>query len=132
MQLVYEYDVIPEVGKIVALYDRAQMPRPTGSEKRMVEMFENSNLMISARDGNKLVGLIRCLTDHVWYTFLADLAVDPEYKKLGIGKKLIELVREKVGEKTSIILLSVATAMEYYPKVGFTKDDRAFSITRTK
>jgi len=45
---------------------------------------------------------------------------------------MIELVREKVGEKTSIILLSVPTAMEYYPKVGFTKDDRAFSITRTK
>jgi hypothetical protein len=30
------------------------------------------------------------------------------------------------------LLLSVPTAMEYYPKVGFVKEDRAFVIHRTK
>jgi hypothetical protein len=44
---------------------------------------------------------------------------------------LIDLTKEKVGEQSMILLLSVPTAMEYYPKVGFEKENRAFSINRT-
>jgi hypothetical protein len=56
----------------------------------------------------------------------------PGYKKSGIGKGLIELTREKVGDQTMIVLLSVSTAMEYYPKVRFSKEDRGFIINRKK
>ncbi len=132
MEIIYEFDIIPEAEKIIELYNNADMPRPINDKERISKMYENSNLVISAWDNDKLVGIVRCLSDFVWYTFLADLAVNPEYKELGIGRKLIGLTKEKVGEQTAIILLSVPTAMEYYPKVGFTKDDRAFSISRTK
>ena len=77
------------------------------------------------------LGVSRSITDWVWCCYLADLAVRQDYKKAGIGKKLIELTKEKVGEQSMILLLSVPTAMEYYPKVGFTKEDRAFTILRT-
>jgi predicted N-acetyltransferase YhbS len=132
MEIVYKFDIIPEAEKIIELYNNSEMPRPTNDKERIIKMYENSNLVISAWDNDKLAGIVRCITDFVWYTFLADLAVDPDYKELGIGRKLIDLTKEKVGEQTAIILLSVPTAMEYYPKVGFTKDDRAFSISRTK
>lgn len=35
-------------------------------------------------------------------------------------------------DQVMILLLSVPTAMTYYPKVGFTKEDRAFAIFRTE
>jgi predicted N-acetyltransferase YhbS len=95
-------------------------------------MFENSNLVISAWDEDKLVGVCRTITDWVWSSYLADLAVSPDYKKSGIGKKLIEITKEKVGDQSMILLLSVPTAMDYYPKVGFIKEDRGFMIPRTK
>jgi ribosomal protein S18 acetylase RimI-like enzyme len=132
MELDYKFDIIPPADQIIELYNKANMPRPTDNKERIIKMYENSNLIISSWDNDKLVGVMRAITDFVWYTFLGDLAVDPGYKGMGIGKKLIELTREKVGEQTAIILLSVPTAMEYYPKVGFTKDDRAFSIARAK
>jgi ribosomal protein S18 acetylase RimI-like enzyme len=132
MEILYKFDIIPEAEKIIELYKISEMPRPTNDKKRIIKMYENSNLIISAWDNDKLAGIVRCITDFVWYTFLADLAVNPEYRELGIGRKLINLTKEKVGEQTAIILLSIPTAMEYYPKVGFTKDDRAFSISRTK
>jgi predicted N-acetyltransferase YhbS len=53
-----------------------------------------------------------------------------EYQKFGIGKELIELTKEKVGLQCMILLLSVPTAMDYYPKVGFTKEERGFIINR--
>ena len=71
------------------------------------------------------------MTDLAWSCYLADLAVSSDYKKSGIGKKLVEITKEKVGQEVMILLLSVPTAMEYYPKIGFIKEDRSFTILRT-
>ena len=114
------------------MYDRAGLPRPTNDRERIQKMYDHSNLIVTAWDNDQLVGVSRSITDWVWSCYLADLAVNPDYKKSGIGKKLIDLTKEKVGEQTMILLLSVPTAMEYYPKVGFIKEDRGFTILRTK
>ena len=130
MEIVYKYDVMPTAEQVIELYGKANLPRPIDDPQRIKKMFENSNLIVSAWDGNKLVGLSRTITDWVWCSYLADLAVNPGYKNSGIGKKLIELTKERVGEQSMVLLLSVPTAMDYYPKVGFSKEDRAFIIHR--
>ena len=132
MEISYKVDVIPTAEQIIELYNKAALPRPINDPERIKKMFDNSNLVVSAWDADKLVGVCRTITDWVWCSYLADLAVNPDYKKSGIGKKLIELTKEKVGEESMIFLLSVPTAMDYYPKVGFTKEDRGFMIPRTK
>ncbi|MEO5682568.1 MAG: hypothetical protein ABIQ88_07995 [Chitinophagaceae bacterium] len=50
-------------------------------------MFANADLVVSAWGGHKLVGISRSISDWVWCSYLADLAVAPPYKKSGIGKK---------------------------------------------
>ena len=132
MEITYKVNVILLAEQVVELYDKSGMPRPTKDNERIQKMFDNSNLVVTAWDNDKLVGVSRCITDWVWCCYLSDLAVDPGYRKSGIGKKLIELTKETVGEQSMILLLSVPTAMEYYPKVGFTKEDRGFLINRTK
>ncbi|WP_284653639.1 GNAT family N-acetyltransferase [Flavobacterium terrisoli] len=132
MEIIYTFDRIPTAEQVIELYDNAGLPRPTNDKERIQKMYENSNLIVTAWDNEKLVGVSRCITDWVWSCYLADLAVSPDYKKSGIGKKLIELTKDKVGEQTMILLLSVPTAMEYYPKVGFIKEDRGFTILRTR
>ena len=132
MEITYKTDVLPGAEQVIQLYERSGLPRPTKDKERIRRMFENSGLVVSAWDHDKLIGVSRSITDWVWCCYLSDLAVDPDYKKSGIGKKLIELTKEKVGEQSMILLLSVPTAMEYYPKVGFAKEDRAFMMNRTK
>ncbi|MEP7371822.1 MAG: GNAT family N-acetyltransferase [Chitinophagaceae bacterium] len=132
MEIIYKVGIIPTPEQIIELYNSAALPRPTNDPERIKKMFENSNLVISAWDENKLVGVCRTITDWVWCSYLADLAVSPDYKKSGIGKKLIDLTKEKVGEQSMILLLSVPAAMDYYPKLGFKKEDRGFMIPRTK
>lgn len=131
MEISYQFDIIPTPEQIVVLYDEAGLPRPTTDKDRIKKIYANSNLIVTAWDNTTLVGVSRSITDWAWSCYLADLAVHPQYKKLGIGKKLIELTKEKVGDQVMILLLSVPTAMTYYPKVGFTKEDRAFAIFRT-
>jgi N-acetylglutamate synthase-like GNAT family acetyltransferase len=130
MSIFYKDDVIPTAEQIITLYNNAGLPRPTADAERIKKMYDNSNLVITAWDEETLVGVSRCITDWCWSCYLADLAVQPGYQKEGIGKKLIELTKEKAGEQTMILLLSVPDAMNYYPKVGFTKEDRAFAIYR--
>jgi predicted N-acetyltransferase YhbS len=131
-QLIYKFDAIPTPEQVIKLYDEAGLPRPTHDSQRIKAMFENSDLIVTAWDEDKLVGVSRTITDRVWCSYLADLAVSPGYKRSGIGKKLIELTREKIGEQSMLLLLSVPTAMDYYPKVGFVRENRAFIIHRTK
>lgn len=131
-EIIYKTDVVPEVEQIVALYDQAELPRPTADGERIRKMFENSDVIVTAWDAEKLVGAARSVTDWVWCCYLSDLAVNPDYQKSGIGKKLIELTREAVGDEAMILLLSVPSAMEYYPRVGFAKENRAFSINRRR
>jgi predicted N-acetyltransferase YhbS len=93
-------------------------------------MFDNSNLIITAWYDDILVGVARSITDCVWCCYLADLAVRENYKKTGIGKRLIELTKEQVGEQSMVLLLSVPTAIHYYPKLGFKKQESSFIINR--
>lgn len=130
MEIIYKKDILPGVEQVVELYRKSGLPRPIDDKERMKSMLRNSNLVLTAWDEEKLVGVCRCLTDQAWCTYLSDLAVDPDYKKSGIGRKLIDMTRKEVGELTMILLLSVPDAFEYYPKVGFKKEDRAFMIAR--
>jgi predicted N-acetyltransferase YhbS len=130
MEITYSTDKIPTPEQVIELYDNSGLPRPTTDRERIRKMYENSDLIVSAWDNKILVGVSRSITDWVWCCYLADLAIRQDYKKAGIGKRLIELTREKVGEQSMVLLLSVPTAMEYYPKVGFTKQESSFIINR--
>ncbi len=132
MEIEYKENVIPSVEQIVALYDLAGLPRPTQDLLRIKKIYDHANLIISAWHDQKLVGIARSITDFAWSCYLADLAVLPDYQKQGIGNRLIQITKSKVGEETMILLLSVPTAMEYYPKVGFTKENRSFAIHRVR
>jgi ribosomal protein S18 acetylase RimI-like enzyme len=131
-EIKYKFDIIPTTEQIIELYENAGLPRPTMDKPRIQKMYDNSNLVVTAWHDEILVGVSRSITDWVWSCYLADLAIHPDYQKFGIGKKLINLTKEKLGEESMILLLSVPTAMEYYPKIGFTKEDRAFTILREK
>lgn len=132
MEITYKIDSKPTVAQVAELYNSAPLRRPTDDPERMQKMLDNTNLLVTAWDGERLVGLSRTITDWVWCAYLADLAISPGYQRLGIGKQLIQLTKERVGEQSMLLLLSAPNAKEYYPKIGFEKEDRAFIIHREK
>ncbi|HNE03142.1 MAG TPA: GNAT family N-acetyltransferase, partial [Anaerolineales bacterium] len=111
MPIEYSFDKRPSADQIIALYDRSGLPRPTQDKERIQKMYDHSDLIVTAWDGDLLVGVSRSITDWVWSCYLADLAIHPDYQKNGIGKELVRLTKEKVGEEVMILLLSVPTAM---------------------
>jgi ribosomal protein S18 acetylase RimI-like enzyme len=115
---------------IIEVFDSSGIKRPTGEPERIKKMFDNSNLIISAWDNGKLVGIARSVTDFSFCCYLSDLAVHKDYQSMGIGKKLIDLTNDNIGESVMLLLLSAQPAMDYYPKVGFDKVENGFIIKR--
>lgn len=130
MEIIYKIDCKPTIEQVIELYENCGLPRPTHDKDRIAKMYEHANLVVTAWADDVLVGVSRCITDWAWSCYLADLAVKKEFKTAGIGRKLIDLTKQAVGEQSMVLLLSVPTAMEYYPKVGFTKLDNSFIINR--
>jgi predicted N-acetyltransferase YhbS len=132
MEITYRNDITPRADQIIDVYDSSGINRPTTDRQRIEKMYANSNLIFTAWDNDKLVGVSRSLTDFCYCCYLSDLAVRKEYQKSGVGKKLVELTKEEIGEQTTLILLAAPTAMDYYPKIGMQKTDNGFIIKRTK
>ena len=57
--------------------------RPVHNREVMKAMLENADLIVTAWDGAKLVGITRTLTDFSNVAYLADLAVHLDYQKKG-------------------------------------------------
>jgi predicted N-acetyltransferase YhbS len=94
-------------------------------------MCENANLIVTARLDGKLIGIARSITDLVYCTYLSDLAVDKEFQKKGIGKRLIEETK-KQSPLAKLILLSAPADIDYYPKIGMKKHDYCFILDDIK
>jgi predicted N-acetyltransferase YhbS len=103
--------------------------RPIDDFERIKKMCENSNLIVSARLDGNLIGIARSVTDFYYCTYLSDLAVDKDYQKKGIGKRLIEETK-KQSQKATLILLSAPAAVDYYPKIGMVRHNHCFILTK--
>lgn len=132
MEIIYRTDITPGTDEIIDVYNSSGINRPITDKERIAKMYANSNLVATAWDEDKLVGVSRSLTDFCYCCYLSDLAVRKDYQSNGIGKKLIELTKNIIGEQTTLILLAAPAAMDYYPKIGFQKIDNGFIIKRTK
>lgn len=117
---------------ISTVFQKSGIKRPYGDLERLARMVEGADIMITAWDGGKIVGIVRALTDYAYCCYLSDLAVDMDYQQSGIGRRLIEEVQARIGEECSLLLLSAPGAVDYYPKVGFDRTDKAFVIARKK
>ena len=92
-------------------------------------MLKNANLVITAWDGERLIGIARSLTDFTYATYLADLAVDAGYQKRGIGKQLIKETQKRIKPECMIVLLAAPKANDYYPNLGFENNPRAWVLS---
>lgn len=101
--------------------------RPADDRDRMAEMLQEANLVITAWDGDELVGLARSITDHAYCTYLSDLAVLVDYQAQGIGRELMRQT-QSAAPRAILILLAAPAAVAYYPKVGMKKHESAWIL----
>ena len=118
-----DLDAVIELYRASTLGER----RPVDDRERMRQMLANANLVVTAWDGGLLVGIARSVSDFSYCTYLSDLAVRQSHQRQGIGRELIRRTREHSGQAT-VILLAAPKAVDYYPRVGFTRHPQAWLL----
>ncbi|MBN9696367.1 MAG: GNAT family N-acetyltransferase [Zoogloea sp.] len=128
----YRRDVPLRTEDIIRVFQASGIRRPIDDAARIGRMFAQSNLVLSAWDGERLVGVCRALTDFSYCCYLSDLAVDRACQHQGIGRELVERTRTLLGEEVSIILLSAPEAMDFYPRLSFEPVANGFIVRRAR
>ncbi|MEZ5317381.1 MAG: GNAT family N-acetyltransferase [Vicinamibacterales bacterium] len=126
----YRDDLALDLDDVVDLYRASTLGarRPIDDREIVRSMFEHANLIVSAWDGDRLVGVARTMTDFLYVGYLADLVVRDTHQRQGIGIALIRETRERMGPRSALVLLSAPQAVDYYPRIGFSPHDSAWVL----
>jgi GNAT superfamily N-acetyltransferase len=118
-----------DLDQVIELYRASKLGerRPVEDRPRMQTMLQHANLVVSAWEGDLLVGLARSVSDFAYCTYLSDIAVRVSHQRRGIGRELIRRTRALSGRAT-VILLSAPAATGYYPRLGFTQHPSAWTL----
>jgi ribosomal protein S18 acetylase RimI-like enzyme len=132
MEITYQINTPITADQFIELLKQSTLAkrRPVDDRQCMEGMVNNSNLMVSAWDGEKLVGIARSMTDFHYACYLSDLAVHQAYQRRGIGKQLQRLTQQELGKRCKLILIAAPDANEYYGHIGFTNNPRCWVLGR--
>lgn len=86
---------------------------------KLAVAVQNSGSVFSAWDGDKLVGLVNVLDDGIMTAYIHYLLINPEYQSLGIGKELINMIKERYHDFLRIVLIAYEKEAGFYNHLGF-------------
>ena len=84
----------------------------------------------TAWDGDKLVGCVRVLTDGYFFGTIPEILVLPDYRRRGIGRRLMELAFET--SPTSLFFGAQPEAVGFYEKLGYEKSVQSFGKKKSR
>jgi ribosomal protein S18 acetylase RimI-like enzyme len=131
IDIALEPDLPAEEFQLVLLASGLAERRPATDLVRLDRMLRQADLIVTARDGDQLVGISRAVADFSYCCYLSDLAVDVAYQRRGIGKRLIAETHRAAGLGTTLVLIAAPAAEGYYEKIGLKHNASCWTIPRT-
>ncbi|WP_404407044.1 GNAT family N-acetyltransferase [Jeotgalibacillus malaysiensis] len=95
---------------------------PDWQKEKFTLIFENSTWAFTVWDHDKMVGMIRVISDQVMAANIMDLVVSADYRGQGLAKKLVELCLQKLPHGDWFAHTS-ANNFPFYQKCGFEVKD---------
>lgn len=125
----YRDDAHPTLEQARELYRASTLAerRPVDDDARFAAMLANANLVITAWEGERLLGIARASSDFSYATYLSDLAVRASHQRSGIGRELIRRT-QACAPLASLVLLAAPAAEHYYPRIGFRHHPQAWLL----
>ncbi len=129
-QIVFQREEEIDAEEARELYDASTLGarRPIDDAAIFRDMLRHADLLVTARDAGRLIGLARTLTDWSYVAYLADLAVRESHQRRGIGRELVRVTRATLGPRAMIVLLAAPAAVDYYPRLGFSRHPSAWIL----
>jgi GNAT superfamily N-acetyltransferase len=113
----------PTLDDALALYGEVGWASYLQDPDRLGRALGGSLLVATARDGEHLVGLSRIVGDGASIIYLQDVLVHPDYRRLGLGRHLVEAVLTPYSHVHQQVLItdSGPEQIGFYESLGFTE-----------
>lgn len=107
--------------QLLALYQDAGWTAYTDEPERLRRAVANSTHVVTAWDGDSLVGLARVISDGEHIVYAQDLLVRREYRRRGLGSALLRRVLEPFAHVRQTVLLTDNNPemQAFYRSLGF-------------
>ena len=92
---------------------------------KLVKAMQGFRTVFSAYDGDLLVGMICVMDDGVMNAYVHYLLVDPAHQGEGVGRRLVEMVKEKYKDYLRIAVIGYDAELSFYENCGFVKSKDA-------
>lgn len=112
--------------ELAELYRRAPLGRKTASDLRTC--FANSRYVCFVYDGERLAAAGRALADGIDCSYIADVAVHPDYQGRGIGASIVTRLVELSAGHRKIFLYAAVGKEGFYRRLGFKRMTTAMAI----
>lgn len=97
-----------------------------GKIEKIKRSFNNTYKIVTAWDGDRIVGAGRLISDGECYGWIHDVGVHPDYQKMGIGRAIMNKLID--GNQHLLIgLTSSFMAVDFYKKLDFKKHKTAMA-----
>ncbi len=93
--------------------------------EKLVTAMRNFKTVYTAWDSDRLVGLICAMDDGVMTAYVHYLLVNPDYQNLGIGKHLVEQIKQHYKDYLRIVIVAYDEEISFYESCGFEKASHA-------
>ena len=100
--------------------------------EKLVISMRNFETVFSAWDGDELVGMVCAMDDGIMNAYVHYLLVRPEYQLKGIGKALLQKIKDHYKDYMRIVVVAYDEEMKFYEYCGFEKADDASPMFITK
>ena len=126
---ILRHDARPDAATIAALYRATPLYRPVDDVPRIAAMYAGSNVVLTAWQGERLVGILRGWTDGAYDGYVCDLAVLPDAQGQGVGRALLDDLHARWPD-VQWLLRASKVAREYYGHLGWLPIDNGWLLPR--
>jgi ribosomal protein S18 acetylase RimI-like enzyme len=109
-----------DLHQLQALYNKSAFWAIDRQIEDLQIAIDRSEPVISVWDKDDLIGFARATSDGIYRATIWDVIIDPNYQRLGLGRKLVETVLNyPCMKRVERIYLSTTYQQSFYERLGF-------------
>ncbi|MEN9223792.1 MAG: GNAT family N-acetyltransferase, partial [Thermostichus sp. BF3_bins_97] len=109
--------------QLIPLFNRNAFWARNRQREQMEQAIAHSHPVVSVWDGARLIGFGRATSDGVYRAVIWDIVVDHDYRRQGIGRKLVEtLISHPHLQLVERVYLFTTHQQGFYERIGFVEN----------
>ena len=112
-----------QLNQICRLFELAAFWASTRRPEEMKQAIDHSNPVVTAWDGDHLIGFSRATSDGIFRATIWDVVIHPDYQGAGMGRRLVEtLIAHPHMNKVERTYLMTTHQQRFYERIGFERN----------